>query len=851
MNQNIFYDRNNKLVHLRDDNEGWSSFQYYPTYYQLDPKGKFYTLDGQKCSPTNKYDKDHLEIDIDIHTRVLIDLYKDSDEPPKFHNTVFFDIEIKMGGQLTKEYVLDAPMEVTAIALYDQPLQKYFVLVLDEKGTLKDVSEEGKEVLVFRHEEDLLRKFLDIWQECDPTIAVGYNSDYFDIPYLYSRMKRVLGEPTARRISPLGIVLERPDDEFQPVTIGGITSFDYMRLHKRYVMKQEDSYSLNNIGKKYAGLGKIEYNGSLDRLMEEDIQKYIDYNINDVEILLRLDEKLQYVNLSTMICHIGHVSYSDIYQSSKINEGAILTYLKRKDIVSPNKPTTINPLLKGIEQEKTAGGFLKEPIPGLYNWIYDLDLTSLYPSIMRTLNMGYDTLICRMLLDDKKDCWWSLKELKELPADEKVMIENKDGKITSVPAGKFVDLIEKSECYVAANGVIYDSKRTSIIYEVLTDWFNKRVQYKELMKEANKAGDQEKYEFYKRYQLAVKVMLNSIYGCTALNSFRYGDGKRVIAGSITLTGQRIIQESIKYVNEEMNKEIGTESDYIVASDTDSMFVQALPIINHRNPEIDNNNDEAIIGKVQEIAKEFQSKVNNYYDILAKESFNSPLKHYLEMKMETVVKAAYWSKKRRYAQYIVNEEGVSVNKLDFKGLELMKSNFPKKFKAFGTNLIKEIMFGKKKAEVDKLVLDFKDEITTGPAVDVGKPTGVDGINKWTQKKASAGEMFSSFKLGAPAHVKAAVRYNDLLRFYKLDKKYDGIRDFDKIMWVNLRTNPYKLESMAITGYNDPPQIIEFVERYTDKEEVFNSIFLNKLESLYSDLGWSFPSLNKFTQKFFKF
>lgn len=851
MNQNIFYDRGNKIVHLRDDNEGWSSFQYYPTYYQLDPNGKFYTLDGQKCSPTNKYDKDHLEIDIDIHTRVLIDLYKDSDEPPKFHNICFFDIEIKMGGQLTKEYVLDAPMEVTAIALYDKPLEKYFVLVLDEKGTLKDISESGKEVLVFRREEDLLRKFIDIWQECDPTIVVGYNSDFFDIPYLYSRIKRVLGEPTANRISPLGIVLTKPDDEFQPVTIGGITSFDYLRLHKRYVMKQEDSYSLDNIGKKYAGLGKIQYNGSLDRLMEEDIQKYIDYNINDVEILLRLDEKLQYVNLSTMICHIGHVSYSDIYQSSKINEGAILTYLKRKNIVSPNKPTTVNPLLKGIELEKTAGGFLKDPNPGLYNWIYDLDLTSLYPSIMRTLNMGYDTLICRIVLEDKKDCWWSLKELKELPADEKIMIENKDGRITSVPAGKFVDLIEKSECYVSANGVIYDSKKTSIIYEVLTDWFNKRVEYKELMKEANKNKDQEKYEFYKRYQLAVKVMLNSIYGCTALNSFRYGDGKRIIAGSITLTGQRIIQESIKYVNSEMNNEIGTQNDYIVASDTDSMFVQALPIINHRHPEIDNNDDEAIIEKVQEIAKEFQAKVNKYYDTLAKESFNSPIRHYLEMKMETVVKAAYWSKKRRYAQYIVNEEGVSVSKLDFKGLELMKSNFPKKFKAFGTNLIKEIMFGKKKSEVDRLVLDFKDEITNGPAVDVGKPTGVDGMNKWTQKKASAGEMFSTFKIGAPAHVKAAVRYNDLLKFYKLDKQYDGIRDFDKIMWVNLRTNPYKLESIAITGYNDPPQIIEFVEKYTDKEEVFNSIFLNKLESLYSDLNWSFPSLNKYTQKFFKF
>lgn len=220
-------------------------------------------------------------------------------------------------------------------------------------------------------------------------------------------------------------------------------------------------------------------------------------------------------------------------------------------------------------------------------------------------------------------------------------------------------------------------------------------------------------------------------------------------------------------------------------------------------------------------------------------------------METVVKAAYWSKKRRYAQYIVNEEGVPVNKLDFKGLELMKSNFPKKFRNFGTNLIKEIMFGKKKLEVDKLILDFKDEIVAGPAVEVAKPTGVDGMNKWTQKKASAGEIFSTFKLGAPAHVKASVRYNDMLRFYKLDTQYDGIRDFDKIMWVNLNNNPYNIESMAMTGYNDPPQIIEFIEKYTNKEEVFNSIFLNKLESLYSDLGWSFPSLNKFTSQFFKF
>jgi hypothetical protein len=201
-------------------------------------------------------------------------------------------------------------------------------------------------------------------------------------------------------------------------------------------------------------------------------------------------------------------------------------------------------------------------------------------------------------------------------------------------------------------------------------------------------------------------------------------------------------------------------------------------------------------------------------------------------------------------YVTNKEGVAVEELDMKGLELMKSNMNKLFKKFGEDFIKNILFGKPKSEIDKDIVTFYKSLKTLDPKQLGKPTGVKQIHKY-HIPASTGDMFSSFRIKAPANTKAAVRYNDLLRFYKLDKKYDGIRDFDKIMWVNLRTNPYKLESMAITGYNDPPQIIEFIERYTDKEEVFNSIFLNKLESLYSDLGWSFPSLNKFTQKFFKF
>ena len=511
MYQAIYYNHRNKTCHLRDDQQGWLSFEYTPTYYKLDPKGEYETLDGKRVSKTYTCDKNdpltYYEIDIPMETRVLVDAYKDLDEAPKYHNTVFLDIECEIGGALTTDYIKSAPMKITSIALYDVTLKKYYCLVLDEKKQLKYTEEENKEIIPCDTEFDLLSKFISIWLETDPTIVSGWNSEFFDIPYLYHRICKVLGEQQAKQLSPLGIVSVRDffnkksQSNESVVNIAGVNHLDYMLLHKKYIMKQESSYKLGDIGEKYVDLGKVEYEGSLDKLFREDVHTFIEYNLRDVEILIKLDEKLQFINLTVNICHLCHTPYENIYYSTSLNEGAILTYLKRKDIVSPNKPTTYNPALKEGNEEY-AGGYLKDPVPGLYEWVSDLDFTSLYPSIIRNLNMGIETLIGRIQNRDKYDNQWGLGDLKKMDEDEEIPIEkvtpDRRVKLTYIKVKDMIELVERNKLIISANGTLFRRDKSSIVVEILNDWFDKRKQYKDLMKKAYKSGDKAMGEYYNR-----------------------------------------------------------------------------------------------------------------------------------------------------------------------------------------------------------------------------------------------------------------------------------------------------------------------------------------------------------------
>jgi DNA polymerase elongation subunit (family B) len=825
----------------------------------------------------------YFEKDVDKDTRLLVDYYYESDDTPKFHNIVFLDIECEIAGALTPENIRNPKGKITSIALYDNNSKKYYCLVLDEKQIMSPKSHDFKEVIPYISEKDLLNGFLELWIKLDPTISSGWNSAFFDMPYLYFRMKNILGEETASYLSPINKVIYNEYNTDDPLTIGGINHLDYMLLFKKFITKQEPSYRLNDIGTKYVKLGKIDYEGSLDKLFVDDIDKFIDYNLRDVEIIVELEKAQKYIELTVNICHLCHTPYDTIYYSTVLNDGAILTYLKRKGIVSPNKPTTYNPGLRDISVKKAkfeyergniskdeyeeiillaeyAGGYLKDPVPGLYEWVIDLDFTSLYPSIIRSLNMGIETLVGRVVHSGKFDNQWSLKELKQMDPERVVDIEKvkKDRTISTskIKVGDLIELIEENDLYISAPGVMFRKDKLSVVCEILADWFAKRQDYKRLMKKAYKVDkDPVMGAFYDKRQHAYKIKLNDVYGVFAINGWRYTDGNKFISKAITLTGQRLTQESIKFVNEWMNKELGTDNkDYIVTSDTDSLFIQVKDLILSRKPELANADQETIVQEVLKVATEVQKLANDNLHVLVQELFNVKYPdepHYFELKQEVVLDRGYFAGKRRYAQHIVNKEGVPTDELDVKGLDLMKSNFPPLFRKFGEHIINEIMFGKPKADIDKQILDFRASVRTIDWRKILKPTGLKKVKEYIASAPRSGEVFSKLGLKCPINTKAAIFYNDILRFKGLDKKYPTFQIGDKMYIAYLKDNPYRIDVVGFNGFNDPPEILEFIEKYIDRDGLFDSVMKNKLESLYSDLGWGGVVLNQNVHKFFKF
>ncbi len=488
--------------------------------------------------------------DIPAHQKFLIEKYGIDDTPSVTQKEFFFDIEIEMGEALTEEYIKSAPKKVTSIAWYDKQMDEWAILILDPKSNLKRTKSKTKEIIPCATEDELLLKFLEKFREIDPDMIVGWNSDYFDIPYLYYRMCNVLGEDVARYLSPIGYVRETPWFKDQYIQIAGVESLDYMRLHKKFSWKDEPSFKLDAIGEKYAGLNKIEYDGNLDKLFDDDPLKFIEYNFRDVEILKVLDEKLEYLSLVKNLAHKGKHNYSEVYANTKTQDGAISAYLLSKKIVPPAKDS--NPFSK----KNYAGGYLFCPKAGIYNYVFDEDLTSLYPSIIMTINIGKETMVGRIIDADDRNNRLGLNDLKRRDPEEELIVENAKRNRTKVNVGRLITMIEQNELSVSANGVLFNTNRESVLSTILKKWFEERVEYKNKMKDAYQSGDEELGAAFHMKQYTMKILLNSLYGATALGSFRYGNV--ILSEAITLSGQRIIQESALAANRHINKVIKNE-----------------------------------------------------------------------------------------------------------------------------------------------------------------------------------------------------------------------------------------------------------------------------------------------------
>ena len=293
-----------------------------------------------------------------------------------------------------------------------------------------------------------------------------------------------------------------------------------------------------------------------------------------------------------------------------------------------------------------------------------------------------------------------------------------------------------------------------------------------------------------------------------------------------------------------------DKNFCTYVDTDSNYFHAEPLLRHLYPDFDKMDEGKRDDLLEKMALKYQDLITEYYDTLARDAFNIQ-EHRLEMKTECTIRSGFFSGKRRYAQYITKKEGIEVEDIDVKGLDFMKSNFPPLFKKFFNEILNKILFGATRNEIDQEILEFKNSLDTLPLELLGKPTGVKDIKKYIERPPGAGNIFTTLKTGAPVNVKAAVRYNDFLKFKGLDKKHSQIVQGDKIKWVYLKDNPYKIDTMAFLDFDFPEEIRKFVEMYIDREKAFNSILKNKLESFYKDLDWGNLTLNTHVNTFFSF
>ena len=836
MYQNVFFEKEKSIIHCWDDQKGYFTSKYRRYAYVRDGNGAHQSIHGERLKKLNFWKADDdlqlYESDVNEMTRFLIDEYGDSDEVSTGHTIMTFDIEVEMNSGLPD--IETASNAITSIAGHDSVTNDYFVYVVN-KGEKIDKTIKGAKVESFDTEEGLLSAFMTKWREINPTIVTGWNIDYFDVTYLYNRYKLLFGQQFANQLSPIGKVSY--NKYRSRYIIGGVSCLDYLALYKCYNFTELPNYRLDTVASIELGRGKIEYEGNLDQLFRDDIEKFIEYNLVDVELVVDLDKKLQFIDLARAICHTGHVFYEDFLFSSKWLEGAILTFLRRSGRVAPNKPRRKPRNEDGSDGEgKFTGAYVKEPKPGLYKWVYDLDLTSLYPSIIMSINISPETKIGKLK-------GYSAEQHMKGNLETYSIVDDSGNEFPPLPKEKFLKFIEKNKYSVAANGVLYRTDKVGVIPEILSVWFDKRVEYKNLMKKYGKEGNDEQYKFYGKRQLVQKIMLNSLYGVLGLPSFRFYDVDN--AEATTITGQTVIKTTELIANQYYSKVIGKEDDYNVYTDTDSVFYQAAPLVKSRNPELNEDSDEEMIPAILSAAKEVETHINKVYDTMAKRLFNID-SHKFDIKQETIAKGGFWVSKKRYAQWIINDNEVDCDKLDVKGLDVKRSSFPTYFKEVMKTVLLDILRSVDKKEIDTKILDYKKEMEDRPFIDIAKNSAVKGMSKYTTKTQVLGE----FKKGSPAHVKAAITYNQLLAFYKVPYKYEPMKDCDKIKWVYLKKNPLGLEATGLKGHNDPPQILKLVEQYIDYDKIWEKELENKLDDFYKAMDWEKPNpnLNKASEFF---
>jgi DNA polymerase elongation subunit (family B) len=864
------FDREHDRIHIVERRDGKRCYQEYPANYVLyyeDARGKFQSIFGTPVSRFStrnskefrkevriQSNKQLYESDINPIFRCLEENYKGQDGPKL--NVAFFDIEVDFDPERGFSPPADPFNAITAISVYLQWLNQMVTLVMPPKhmsqATARDIAGDFENTIVFETEEDLLNTFLDLIEDADA--LSGWNSEGFDIPYTVNRVTRVLSKDDTRRFClwnqyPKKRTFERFGAENETYDLIGRVHMDYMQLYRKYTYEERHSYSLDAIAEYELGESKTVFEGTLDQLYNQNFKTFIEYNRQDTMILAKLDKKLKFLDLANTLAHENTVLLQTTMGAVAVTEQAIINEAHERGMVVPNRKERYSD-----EDTQAAGAYVAYPKKGIHEYIGSIDINSLYPSAIRALNMGPETIVGQLrpimtnrYIRDKMNSGSSFAAAWEgvfasleytavlnLEKGTEITIDWQQGEESVHSASEVWHMIFDSNqpWMISANGTIFTYEKEGVIPGLLKRWYAERKEMQAKLKECTNEEDE---EYWDKRQLVKKINLNSLYGAILNPGCRFFDKR--IGQSTTLTGRAIAKHMDAYVNECITGKYDHVGETIIYGDTDSCYFSAWPVLKKEVEEgrMTWSKDMAI-----QLYDSIADQVNISFPGFMETAFHVPreMGEVIKGGREVVASKGLFITKKRYAVMIIDKEGKRLDvagqpgKVKAMGLDLKRSDTPKVIQEFLSEILNDVLTGATRDEIIAKIREFKYIFKERPGWEKGSPKRVNNLTKYGKEEERLG------KANMPGHVRAALNWNNLRRMNG-DKYSLQIVDGMKTIVCKLKANPLGWTSI---GYPTDEQQLPgwFKELPFDDSEMEATVVDQKIDNLLSVLEWDLAS-----------
>jgi DNA polymerase elongation subunit (family B) len=868
------WDRDTDIVTVveRDPKKG-RIFQEYPAkylFYYPDQRGKYTSIYGDQLSKvTSKSWKDHIkeqkihsthrlfESDINPVFRCLEENYLNNDAPKL--NVAFWDIEVDFDPERGYASPEDAFMPITAIAVHLQWLDTLICLAVPPKTlTMAQAEEQVKEfpnTILFESEHEMLDTFLDLIQDAD--ILSGWNSEGFDMPYTVNRVTKVLSKEDTRRFClwnqfPKKREYEKYGKNAVTYDLVGRVHLDSLELYRKFTYEERHTYRLDAIGEMEVGETKTVYEGTLDQLYNNDFRKFIEYNRQDTALLDKLDKKLKFIDLANTIAHENTVLLQTTMGAVAVTEQAIINEAHSKGLIVPSRPRQDD---RGDNQ--AAGAYVAYPKKGLHDWIGSMDINSLYPSAIRALNMGPETIIGQLRQDYTREeieakmakgssfaaAWegkfgsneYEFVMSKDISHD--IIVDWEDGSTDVLSGAQLHDVVFESNqpWMLSANGTIFTYEKEGIIPGLLKRWYAERKEMQAKLKECIKAENEIEEEYWDKRQLVKKINLNSLYGAILNPGCRFFDKR--IGQSTTLTGRRIARHMAAKVNEYVAGEYDYTGKSIIYGDTDSVYFSAWPILKH---DIQKGLIPWSKENVVQLYDQISDEVNSTFPQFMLDDFHCPKSRgeVIKAGREIVASKGLFITKKRYSVLYYDKEGKRQDlegkpgKIKAMGLDLKRSDTPEFMQKFLEEVLTKVLNGAEETEILDRISEFRTEFKARPGWEKGSPKRANNITDYQAKEVKAG------KANMPGHVRASINWNTLKRMNG-DKYSQQIVDGMKVIVCKLKDNPLGYTSVAY-----PVDELRLPQWFKDlpfeHSEMETTIINNKLDNLIGVLEWDLSS-----------